>query len=748
MPNPLKIDSRRPAGSGPPRKRRRARLVLAGALCLLGPAVDATPFDTLDAQQRQEVADRCLPYRYGDAGAGVEAVRDCLVRGSTAVTGAELSLDERHALRRLCGTDADCAARERQALASTDPVALETLAIDERDTVQRACREVQDDDGPVAWTGCLQETVAALEQGPPLDRRALSFASRRAALSVCTDREPSTYRRCLQEAGMPVGLPRTAAPVASTTADGATAPGGAGPESVPDDGTASIGGGPDGAAAHAPAAEPGLRARLQNSFDALDDTGRLLLLAAALMPLLLWLTRRLTDRRRPAHHGDEEEDGHALPSGGARHAHDGFDRFDVDPVEASRDSALREVPPDQRLPDPLRPTASDPFADRSRLEHEADRLFEDLTPTTGPGAGAPPATTRETRPAPAPPERDPFPAHEPTVQVSRHDGLELMSDGRMTASRDGSDDDGEPVADGAARPPTVPDHGMPEDVVDRVIDTKADAVEQVESIAVHGEAHPMHDDAHPTPFPHEEASVSAFGRWLHEQPVDERLVHVVEFFVYWVAYGDKRYDDAARRALLDDDPAGDDDGPVRSERAIKRWVLLEDTGAFVDAVRWMAASGDAAQRRQTLELLIALLVADAVPTPVQNTLLRFLADAFDIGEKGLQALWAESFGTALPPLPRVDRADWWALQDERDLSERDARRVAGYPAAPRHAARLGLPLRGPYEAARIRAASRLAIQRTEPERFEGLGERAQALAARQLERVEQARDALLEESIA
>mgnify|MGYP000668896060 CR=1 FL=1 len=91
MPNPLKIDSRRPAGSGPPRKRRRARLVLAGALCLLGPAVDATPFDTLDAQQRQEVADRCLPYRYGDAGAGVVYVvqgasggLDVGERGSTA----------------------------------------------------------------------------------------------------------------------------------------------------------------------------------------------------------------------------------------------------------------------------------------------------------------------------------------------------------------------------------------------------------------------------------------------------------------------------------------------------------------------------------------------------------------------------------------------------------------------------------------------------------------------------------------
>jgi len=334
------------------------------------------------------------------------------------------------------------------------------------------------------------------------------------------------------------------------------------------------------------------------------------------------------------------------------------------------------------------------------------------------------------------------------VQVSRHDGLDLMSDDRMTASRDGTDDDGEPVADGAAGPPMAPDHGMPEGVADRVIDTEADAVEEAGSIAVHGDAQPMHDDVHPMPFPDEEASVSAFGRWLHEQPVDERLVHVVEFFVYWVAYGDRRYDDAARRALLDDDPARDDDGPVRSERAIKRWVLLEDTGAFVDAVRWMAANGDAAQRRQTLELLIALLVTDAVPTPVQNTLLRFLADAFDIGKKGLQALWTESFGTALPPLPRVDRADWWALQEERDLSERDVRRVAGYPAAPRHAARLGLPLRGPYEAARIRAASRLAIQRTEPERFEGLGERAQALAARQLERIEQARDALLEESIA
>lgn len=232
-------------------------------------------------------------------------------------------------------------------------------------------------------------------------------------------------------------------------------------------------------------------------------------------------------------------------------------------------------------------------------------------------------------------------------------------------------------------------------------------------------------------------TLSAFGAWLAEQPDPERRRYATELLVYWLAYADERYEPEAAAAVLDD-PAPD------AATRIKRWVLQNDAAAFADAVRWTVLNSSREQRRQTLDLLIALLVHDAVPTPTQNTLLRFLADCFGLGEAGLQLAWTQGFDAALPALARVDRDAWWQAQDERAMAERDARHIASRSDEERFIARLGLPLHGTPEPARIRAAHRLAVQRCEPGRFDALGERERQLAARQLARFDEARDALLE----
>ena len=129
---------------------------------------------------------------------------------------------------------------------------------------------------------------------------------------------------------------------------------------------------------------------------------------------------------------------------------------------------------------------------------------------------------------------------------------------------------------------------------------------------------------------------------------------------------------------------------------------------------------------------------------MQNTLLRFLADAFGLGAARLESQFEEAFDAPLPPLPRADRPDWWAGQDEAGLVRREGRTLASAPDDVRHRARLGLPLDDAIDEGDVLEAFELAARRTAPARFDALGERERSLAARQLERFADARDALVE----
>ena len=228
-----------------------------------------------------------------------------------------------------------------------------------------------------------------------------------------------------------------------------------------------------------------------------------------------------------------------------------------------------------------------------------------------------------------------------------------------------------------------------------------------------------------------------FGAWLASRPDEDRRDLAVELLIYWMAWGDERYEPSVRDAVFADERPDD-------VTVVKRRVLEEDVGAFADTVRWLVLNTPRETRSQILELLVALLVTDPVPTPVQNTLLRFLADVFGLGVPVLEAQFEQAFDAPLPPLPRVDRPDWWAGQDEAGLVRREGRALARASETVRHRARLGLPLEGELDAGEVLAAFELAARRTAPERFDALGERERGLAARQLDRFADARDALLE----
>ena len=205
-----------------------------------------------------------------------------------------------------------------------------------------------------------------------------------------------------------------------------------------------------------------------------------------------------------------------------------------------------------------------------------------------------------------------------------------------------------------------------------------------------------------------------------------------------MAYGDERYEPSMREALL---RHGGDDGDPHD--LIKRRVLEEDVDAFADVVRWLQHGTRELQRVQIIDLLMVLLVNERAMTPVQNTLLHFLADAFGLGARTLDERHELAFGSPMPPLARVDLAPWWDKIEEDEALRWDARSVAALEEDERFRVRLGLPLEGELSEDRIVGAFRRAARRFHPHRFDELGERERSLAERQFEKFEEARDRLL-----
>lgn len=232
--------------------------------------------------------------------------------------------------------------------------------------------------------------------------------------------------------------------------------------------------------------------------------------------------------------------------------------------------------------------------------------------------------------------------------------------------------------------------------------------------------------------------LSAFGRWIESNGERRRLELAIEFLIYWMAYGDERYEPETRVRLLAD---GGDDGDPHD--LIKRRVLEQDIDAFADTVRWIQRNASELQRIQILDLLMVLLVSDRAMSPLQNTLLRFLSDAFGIGDAALEERHEIAFGRPMPALPRVDLMAWWNRVGEDEPLCWDARTVMQLDPLDQYRSQLGLPMTGSLDEAQIVEGFRWAARRCHPHRFDALGDRERSLAERQFSKFEEARDRLL-----
>ena len=227
---------------------------------------------------------------------------------------------------------------------------------------------------------------------------------------------------------------------------------------------------------------------------------------------------------------------------------------------------------------------------------------------------------------------------------------------------------------------------------------------------------------------------SAFGLWLQDKPESDQLALCIEFLIYWVAYGDERYNPELKKRLFTASNLSHQD-------QIKRWVLKEDVFAFSDVIGWMRNHATQQQQEQSLSLIMALLISENSVTPTQNTLLRFLSDAFNMGASELEARFEQAFGHTLPPMPRPDKQAWWQKQSAASIALWDSRTLATRPELDQMRARLGVSANA--NDTQITSAFRRASRRCHPDRFTALGDREHTLAEQRFAKFEEARDKLL-----
>lgn len=216
-----------------------------------------------------------------------------------------------------------------------------------------------------------------------------------------------------------------------------------------------------------------------------------------------------------------------------------------------------------------------------------------------------------------------------------------------------------------------------------------------------------------------------------------QLSLVIEFMIYWMAFTDERYEPKLKTKLFSQ-PDPDE------HNLIKRYVLSQDFASFVDATSWLQENTDVQEREQILKLLMALLVYEEGVTPVQNTLLRFLSNAFGLTHSQLDKLFQAAFGHALPSMPRPDKPTWWDKQPQDKLDRWDARTVAQQSESVQARVKLGLPLSGDLGAQEIAERLERANLRCHANNFNLLTHREQQLAESQQIKFDQAAEALLE----
>ncbi|MFK7893392.1 MAG: hypothetical protein AB8B63_21430 [Granulosicoccus sp.] len=737
----------------------------------LGLASAADLLDTLPSPQREVVERICLPIQFKQ---GSQAYRSCLISESAARASlptsplAALPADEQSAIQLACrttgpaGTAANqqCIEQQLQLLLTEPTPRLTEASSNEQYVIQQASAQVSTSQGGRAYRRCINEALDTLSEIPQVQLAGLSIADRNTLQQVCLGRtnDARDYRECLL--GMVSGDQPKNEP-ADTGAESLVA------RTTANEQTATL----------APPLANAQSVERQSGSDAVVFSPGSSSTAAV---------QPQTDRRIP----DEPPPGSTqTASPPAIIAPPPLPRIPdppkqvMTPATSSPAQDLQLQPqPQPRLPDdnPATNLASSepPQADNSAMGGMLQKLQAGLSSLSGTdrlllvAALSIPLlmivfrtlfARRETvaydRPPAEPTSHDQSIVDSPTTastqQTAPRQGLREQADNLFdnlaSESESGSETPKAGVSEDTSFAQSDPIINHEEEKTVR-LPVVENASENADPAWANKEAwEDVEDDADPDLHDSEyDATIAldfnpailsnvsgAFGHWLKEQASEKQLSFAIEFLVYWLAYADERYE-ASLKARVFKMKAPDE------HTMIKRWVLQNDVDSFCDAVKWLQSRATEKQRTQIIDLLFALLVSEKALTPIQNTLFRFLGDAFGLGQSKLGARYRRAFEATMPPLPRVDKPGWWKTQSEEQVFRWNARAVARKPLDIQHRVKLGLPLTGNLKPADILRCHQKAAVRCNPDRFQELGEREITMIERQATKFDMARDSLMD----
>jgi len=151
--------------------------------------------------------------------------------------------------------------------------------------------------------------------------------------------------------------------------------------------------------------------------------------------------------------------------------------------------------------------------------------------------------------------------------------------------------------------------------------------------------------------------LTRFGTWLCELPAESGKPASMEAFMYWVSYSDGNIKPGLAEELAEAETL-DDHGRIKKAVLSFRPEVLDDILLSLDQHL------DHDSKKAFLDLMLAVLVKNSQPTPVQNLLIRFYADYTGIGLTELTERFVASYGHELPGIPRPDRVQWWNAQKD------------------------------------------------------------------------------------
>lgn len=728
----------------------------------------------LPQQMRDDIARVCLPVQYQS---GAEAYRSCIQEeivsreqtqrfDSVKNAFAILTFDERYAIQQACGTDSTdpamrrCTSEQIAELNALPSPRLDTLTSDEQYVMQQTCFPAQSQQGAAAYRQCQLDAIGSISNVPAPNYSALSAVDRNALQLKCSAIESvlSSYRRCVLAGtgAISVSQELPARPSNRVVAD-ATAP-----KSI----------------ANEPAIAVTTAVRIQtNDASAADATSDAPLqdlqnvtTTASIRPRLITPPRDSNSvvETQPLDTESvvEPELGAALP---ITQTQTETGNLNLEPVsnteadaqsetEATDSAAEQDATADATSLDaePVDNTAT-PQDLQSWLNTLKSSVFEAFTGLSQQGKillaaiiGMPIALwallagrrrrsdsdfdnegaysredlKRRVRARTEPgdidlDEDDPISANWAAEADSLFDDPPTIRTAALAQERPQERSEGRRQERTQERAPQAAAH----------VETGYEDTRRVDPSEL-----PLRNDATPQASSQQNTQ-PGFAGWLHAQPREAQQSLAIEFLTYWIAFGDERYQPSLKVEIFQKTDPSDLD-------IVKRWVLKEDVYAFADAIDWLQSHTTQIQKEQIVRFLMVLLVNGDRPTPVQNTLLRFLGDAFYLADPTLEELFELDFGAPLPQTPRVDRMAWWDKQDTSTITQWNARQLNNSDAITRHAAQLGLDHDASAE--QIESAFDQALARCNLDHFEHLEEREHQLLEGRQARLTQSRNELME----